>query len=466
MANSLGLFPVLSEGDNDAPERVSGAWWRSKGAKWVSALVRGAAHIEREFRGDPDKAFFLIEDSGFCLHTLDADRLEELADHGRGFCRSHGNTDAMLSVLQVDLLEAFIELRIRVDTSHEGKKATILALPVGSEASACRYYRMTLPYERVNAAGNVFVDTQMDAVTLDDALLYDALVIQRHPTRGLIELARRAKCAGVKIVYEADDLMTEIPADNPASLPATQIDLIKRAIGMADLVMVSTEQLADAFGVRDKTVVTLNSLPLSLWKRAQRLPDDDTVNIVWSGGSTHESDLAILDSIWEFLIGIPRVHLTFMGLVPNRLCVLSKLRGDPPQIVISKAFHGRVTYVPWTPIRFYPSVYRELRPDIVLAPMVDDRFSRCKSNLRVLESWALGVPVVASPSGPYNCINDGVDGFHCSGRNEWKTVLRMLIDGAQRRKDVGDAGRARVEAEYDIARNYQRWEDAFAGLGK
>ena len=54
-------------------------------------------------------------------------------------------------------------------------------------------------------------------------------------------------------------------------------------------------------------------------------------------------------------------------------------------------------------------------------------FNRAKSNLRVLEYWTAGYPVIASPVLPYKFINDGKDGILAMEKYEWFNALENLF---------------------------------------
>ncbi|MBI4743223.1 MAG: hypothetical protein HY776_00055, partial [Actinobacteria bacterium] len=65
--------------------------------------------------------------------------------------------------------------------------------------------------------------------------------------------------------------------------------------------------------------------------------------------------------------------------------------------------------------------------DIGLAPLADTVFNRCKSDLKLLEYGILGIPSVASYTGPY--IEPIDKGYVLKARNskDWIKQLRKLI---------------------------------------
>jgi hypothetical protein len=61
--------------------------------------------------------------------------------------------------------------------------------------------------------------------------------------------------------------------------------------------------------------------------------------------------------------------------------------------------------------------------DLGIAPLVDNAFNRLKSDIKVLEYTAMGLPVVASSVEPYS---DADQAILCNP-SEWYPTLRTLI---------------------------------------
>ncbi len=84
-------------------------------------------------------------------------------------------------------------------------------------------------------------------------------------------------------------------------------------------------------------------------------------------------------------------------------------------------------------------------------PLPDEPFARGKCGYKLIQYMACGKPVVASPVGVNSVIvRNGVEGFLASSTDEWIASLQKLVDDSALRKQMGQAGRARVEAEYSL----------------
>jgi len=115
----------------------------------------------------------------------------------------------------------------------------------------------------------------------------------------------------------------------------------------------------------------------------------------------------------------------------------------------SARFPGITELVPW---REDTEVDALARVDIGLAPLPDSEWSKGKCGLKLLQSMALGKPVVASPVGVHPAmIEAGVQGFLPADEDAWVDALERLIADPELRRTMGERGRARVEERYSIA---------------
>lgn len=55
---------------------------------------------------------------------------------------------------------------------------------------------------------------------------------------------------------------------------------------------------------------------------------------------------------------------------------------------------GKIEFHNWTMLPDYPRKINELQINVAIAPLEDNTFNRCKSDLKLIESGALGLPVV------------------------------------------------------------------------
>lgn len=90
--------------------------------------------------------------------------------------------------------------------------------------------------------------------------------------------------------------------------------------------------------------------------------------------------------------------------------------------------------------------------DIGLMPLTDNEYTRAKAGFKILQYWACGLPVVASPVGiNATLVEDGVNGYLASTDEEWYEKITLLLEDRNRARLLGEAGRERVVEAFSIS---------------
>ncbi len=114
-------------------------------------------------------------------------------------------------------------------------------------------------------------------------------------------------------------------------------------------------------------------------------------------------------------------------------------------VVFDRAFFdalttGRKSYKPLLAYEDYLDVLRGA--DIVLMPLEDGEFNRCKSDLKFLEAAACGAVALAARGSVYSAIRDGQNGMLFSTAEEFAAALeRLVADAGLRRRLAQEAHR-------------------------
>ncbi|HTN47117.1 MAG TPA: glycosyltransferase [Flavipsychrobacter sp.] len=103
-----------------------------------------------------------------------------------------------------------------------------------------------------------------------------------------------------------------------------------------------------------------------------------------------------------------------------------------------------------------------LRMDAGIMPLKADAWSEGKCGFKLIQYMALGIPPVASPVGVNKkIVDDGVNGFLCETKEEWKMKLKMLLTDESLRNKFGERGREKIVSEYSIQSQQQRFLSLF-----
>lgn len=150
----------------------------------------------------------------------------------------------------------------------------------------------------------------------------------------------------------------------------------------------------------------------------------------------------------------------WIGLAYNLACLealatvfrrLQRAHGVRVRVICSRPprLEGvRVEFVPW---RLEREVEDLQGCDIGIMPLPDTPWARGKCGLKLLQSMAVGLPVVASPVGVNReIIVDGENGLLAGAEAEWEERLGRLCAEEATRVRLGRAARLTVERRYSL----------------
>lgn len=288
----------------------------------------------------------------------------------------------------------------------------------------------------------------------------DVIVIQGVQTPAALALFYALKDAYPRtpILTEMDDDVTWTPAEHPASqsyspfsgLTHTAIQQIKQSDGL----IVSTPWLAEVYGEHnDRIEVVPNAIDFNVWGKAKGRSRPG-IRIGWAGGASHAEDLRLIEpAIRELTAKNRNVRFVFVHCCPDFL------RSIPGVEAVDK----------WARIDHYPKFLAGLDFDIGLAPLVDNLFNRCKSNLRWLEYSALGIPTVASNVGHFKqTLRNGQDALLADKPEDFAPLIQSLIDDAKARRALGRRAKDRVVRDFNVdtvAKHYAEVLERFVEQG-
>ena len=323
----------------------------------------------------------------------------------------------------------------------------VLAHPADPWGSG--HYRVIQPFEALKAAGHsegALYATLLD--TVEQARIDpDVVVLQRRVSDDELDCMRRMpRFSRALKVFELDDYLPNLPAKNihREHMPRDILRGLRRAFALVDRLVVSTPALAEAFaGMHPDIRIARNRLPPSWWKSlpAPQRNTGPKPRVGWAGGLSHTGDLEMVAGVITELAG--EVDWVFFGLCPERL---------RPHVA---EFHLGVD------IGVYPRMLARLNLDLAIAPLEQNRFNECKSNLRLLEYGACAVPVVCSDIRPYR--EDGLPVTCVRNRHrDWIAAIRDQLADADARAATGDALRAVVQRDWMLAdAGLEEWRAAW-----
>lgn len=324
-------------------------------------------------------------------------------------------------------------------------RARLLCYPGDLQGSG--HYRVIQPSQHL--LKEALMDGECHDSFLDPVELQrykpDVVVLQRQvgeAQRQAIEDI--ARFSGAYRLYDVDDYLFDLPAKSAhrEHLPKNLHSSLAKVFSQVDSLVVSTEELADAMSGYHRNIrVANNYLPPSWWqglrpsRQVGRKP-----RVGWAGGISHTGDLEMMLEVVRELAD--EVEWVFFGMCPDSL---------RPFV---QEFHAGVA------IEQYPAKLASLNLDLALAPLEQNLFNQCKSNLRLLEYGACGYPVICTDIHPYRGALPVIR--VANRKQEWLEAIHSQLMDLGQTAAAGDRLRQTVLKDWMLAGdNLLRWQQAW-----
>lgn len=277
-----------------------------------------------------------------------------------------------------------------------------------ADYGGCSFYRCMAP--------NMLLNLYQRAVILESTTMVldprfyggvKAVKIQRQATpiqRDFVKFLKEiSKQIGFKIIYEIDDIVfrEDIPDFN-RNKDAFVKDEIRNSIleilDMCDEVTVTCDFMRDYFdekmGVKKSTVIP-NYLMRWWFDRYYNLGDlvkgfeknkkKPVVSIFASG--THVDVTNRTNQKDDFEMVVP-------AIIKTRKDFKWQFYGSYPLPLKPFIDRGEIIFKEWTPLPEFPGAIANSGTQVTFAALQDNNFNRAKSNIKLLEAAALGIPCI------------------------------------------------------------------------
>ena len=322
---------------------------------------------------------------------------------------------------------------------------------------ACSDIRLISPLNNLNqffdlcwAASHTNNTYKIDFEPIDWA---DIIIIHRYfPLAETKHVLDRMSASGKPLIYEIDDFLLDTPRTHPLfhNFQKT-VPYIRDFLPTVDLVTVSTEHLRKQLTPYNSQIATIpNLINESYIAPSIPVSDKNTTTIAYMGSPTHNQDLELVE---ETLFKIREkygncVQFIFWGCAGKKI---SKLGLTIPFCQNYASFLkslGRIHF------------------DIGLAPLTDNSFNRCKSNIKWLEYSAYGRAGVYSDLEPYR---ESIAHFKTgilagNDPQKWFESLDYLITHPTERIAMGRAARRSAFNLFGLSKRSNIYFDTYSKL--
>ena len=314
--------------------------------------------------------------------------------------------------------------------------------------NAAAYYRAIEPVKAMARRGHEVVGPPDDRGELDPSRLSGCALV--HVYRRCDEQSRRTLAAlaraGVAVTYDNDDDFTAVPKEAPEYRRLGGLEGERgfarsaKAAKLARVFTTTTDLLAGKYrraGVEHVEVIG-NCVQFGVSR--PRVPHDGVV-IGWIAGGEHRADVAripFVDALKRLIAQHSDVRVECVGV---DLGLPERYRHD-----------GELHF------RDLPARIGAF--DVGIAPLADIPMNRARSDIKLKEYAASGVPWLASPVGPYARLGEA-EGGRLIPDDGWFEALERLVVNPQERRRLGANGEAWARGQ-SIEAVADQWERVFA----
>lgn len=326
----------------------------------------------------------------------------------------------------------------------------IALLPDGETANTI--YRSIGPLIALAERGHDVRQLELERIDTWHATLRwcELLHVHRVCDGGAVQVAQAAKAAGAAVVWDDDDDVTKVPrgtagyAQVGGAKGRKRLAARTRLFESVDLVTTPSAVLAESFlagGAPETRVIENYAIDAFARDARAERRRDGLLRIGWVAGGEHRLDLEhvpVKRALERLLETHPHVQVATLGL----------------DLGLASDRYEHVAPVPFSRMMGVVASF-----DVGIAPLSPAvAISRARSNVKLKEYAAMGVPWLASPIGPYAGLGER-QGGRLVPDDRWYEELDRLVRDERARRKLAKRG-VRWANGQRLRRNLDGWQAA------
>lgn len=339
-------------------------------------------------------------------------------------------------------------------------KMCVMGISCGQK-SGVAYFRIMMPFNYINNniddIESIFISD--DNINIESELLNDVDVVHFHANCSKNELLMNKlfemQSKGCKLIMDLDDFF-EIPETNPSYEYYTNnlTKPIKKNLLKVNYITTTTKEFKNELKKWTLKPIFIfpNVIDTSLEQYTNYENEFKKIRIGFIGGSSHQKDIEILKGTIERLGDYnDKIQWIIGGFDVNDIPELSNwnvfeqiltndyttLNSDYKDYLLryDRNDYPDVDNMPYRRlwcknIHNYATLFNNI--DVLVAPLVNNKFNRMKSELKVIEAGNFGKLFIGSDLSTYNnVIENNKNGILISPFNNekgWSNAIKKIID--------------------------------------
>lgn len=281
----------------------------------------------------------------------------------------------------------------------------------------------------------------------------DVLVLHRSSNPMDYKMIKKIKKIGTKVIFDYDDAVFELKFLGRM----VSYSHLRKIMSKSNAVTAGSHYLSEFASKLNNNVTLLPSaVDMALFNPSvRRVNQGAAITVGWLGAGT-------------------RYQVPYLKILKDPLNTLARQYDFKLKIVsaLSEAVRAEFTDQPfevdfgldhWVPIEQIPETISDF--DIGVMPLTDDKWSRGKCAIKLLEYMSMKLATVSSAVGENrHVIDHGCNGFLASTPQEWTNDIGSLIADSDLRKELGENGYKTAKERYSLQAVVDTLEQVIKGI--
>jgi hypothetical protein len=262
----------------------------------------------------------------------------------------------------------------------------------------------------------------------------DIIVVYRCVDKKMLDLIYEWKKKGIFVVYFLDDYIFQIPCKYGGTIQnwTAPIPFMEAADCLMSSSAYLLSKMLDKPKILKKTVLGFEALAYT--KQAYRNKELFSIGLTAGSGRKGWMDEVVNEFLRE-LDKVVKQKVVFHYFGNNRF------QGGNHVTCVAH------NYIPTDNWKAWLSKLMELELSVIINPLEEnDEWCHCKSQLKFIESGAVGVPIITSRVEPFTgMLKHGVNGFFASTPKEFAESAVLLMEDKLLQEEMSKRVRTEVE---------------------
>lgn len=281
-------------------------------------------------------------------------------------------------------------------------------------------------------------------------------------------LVTSIRARGAKLIYTLDDNLLDLHSCQPWHEFSTDIkrNIVRFFLMQADGVIVSTEALKQRLIKLNPTIcVVPNALDERLFLNendtyphaGQERPVGAPMIIGYMGTYSHLHDLMMVLEPLRAVLRRHHVEFQLVGITEGGR-IAKSFDSLPFRILDTAGNHFYPDFVSWA--------RKNMHWDLAIAPLEDNAFTRCKSDIKFLDYAMLGIPAIFSNVDAYRfSVKHGENGWLCNNTPQaWCAALNEAVESFSLRQSMASSAYELVSTQRLLCQSAVNWVHAVAAI--